>query len=70
MYTYWVSADAYREGKGMRLDFMLASAALQSRVNAVGVDAAHRGGDKPSDHAPMWLTIAPGRLATRRPHLR
>lgn len=66
MYTYWVSGDAYREGKGMRLDFVLVNAPLQSRVSAVGVDAAQRGGEKPSDHAPMWIAVGPQRKTPAR----
>ena len=65
MYTYWVSSDAYDEGKGMRLDFMLVNAPLQSRVAAVGVDVEQRAREKPSDHAPMWISVAPEKAVSR-----
>ena len=57
MYTFWVNDKAFRQGKGMRLDFLLLNAALQARVKAVGVDAEYRGREKPSDHAPAWVAL-------------
>lgn len=57
MYSYWVSEEAFRKDRGFRLDFLLLSASLQSRVAEAGVDAACRGGLKPSDHAPVWVTL-------------
>jgi exodeoxyribonuclease-3 len=57
MYTYWVNDNAFRQNKGMRLDFLLLSEPLKARVNDVGVDAEHRGRDKPSDHAPAWVSL-------------
>ena len=59
MYTFWVNEKAFRQGKGMRLDFLLLNAALQARVKAVGVDAEYRGREKPSDHAPAWVALRP-----------
>jgi exodeoxyribonuclease-3 len=57
IYTYWTSEQAFRANKGMRLDFLLANEALRTRVVAAGVDASYRGGEKPSDHAPLWVTL-------------
>jgi exodeoxyribonuclease III len=59
MYTYWVNDNAFRENKGFRLDFFLLSGELQPRVIAAGVDAEYRGRERPSDHAPVWISLNP-----------
>ena len=58
IYTYWVNAQAFRRNAGFRMDFLLVSPELRERVVATGIDTAHRGRDKPSDHAPVWVEIA------------
>ncbi len=58
MYTFWVDDKAFRQNKGMRLDFVLLSSQLQPLITAAGVDSEHRGRDKPSDHAPTWVRLA------------
>ncbi len=58
IYTYWVNAAAFRRGAGFRMDFLLLSPDLAARLEATGVDREHRGRDKPSDHAPVWVTLA------------
>jgi exonuclease III len=30
---------------------------LVPRLSATGVDSAHRGREKPSDHAPVWVQL-------------
>jgi exodeoxyribonuclease-3 len=57
IYTFWVNADAFRRNAGFRMDFLLASPSLASRLRAAGVDREHRGREKPSDHAPTWVDI-------------
>lgn len=63
VYTYW---DYYRQrferNKGMRIDFVLGSPALQDRVVHAFVDREERAGTGASDHAPVVveLTDAPG----------
>jgi exodeoxyribonuclease-3 len=57
MYSYWTTENALRQNKGMRLDFLLVNKPLKSRVTDAGVDAAFRGGHKPSDHAPAWIEL-------------
>jgi exodeoxyribonuclease-3 len=47
------------------MDFLLLHPALAARLVADGVDAAHRGRDKPSDHAPVWIEPAPWRQSGR-----
>ncbi|MDQ6620444.1 MAG: exodeoxyribonuclease III [Pseudomonadota bacterium] len=63
IYTFWVNAHAFSRNAGFRMDFLLLSPALAVRLQGAGVDAQYRGRDKPSDHAPTWITIEGG--ATR-----
>ena len=44
-----------------RLDFLLLNPAAATRLAAAGVDAAYRGHDKASDHAPVWAVLEPAR---------
>jgi exodeoxyribonuclease-3 len=63
VYTFWVNADAFRRNAGFRMDFLLLSPHLARSLVRSGVDAGHRGRDKPSDHAPVWVDIGdPTRL--------
>jgi len=58
IYTYWVNAHAFSRDRGFRMDFLLLSAEATSRLIAAGVDAAYRGREKPSDHAPTWVHLS------------
>jgi len=58
MYTFWVNAPAFARNAGFRMDFLLVGPALLPRLEEAGVDAAYRGRDKPSDHAPVWVQLA------------
>lgn len=40
--------------RGLRIDLILASTALQTRCNAAGIDYTIRAMQKPSDHCPIW----------------
>ena len=44
--------------RGLRIDVILASKALEARVCDAGIDYELRGMEKPSDHAPIWLTLS------------
>ena len=57
---HWVNARAFSRNNGFRMDFLLLSAEATSRLIAAGVDAAYRGREKPSDHAPTWLKLSDG----------
>jgi exodeoxyribonuclease-3 len=61
IYTFWVNADAFRRNAGFRMDFVLVSPNLATRIARVGVDRDQRGREKPSDHAPVWLELGEGR---------
>ena len=43
--------------RGLRIDVILASRALQDRLEDAGIDYELRGMEKPSDHAPIWLQL-------------
>ena len=57
IYTFWVNDAAFRRGAGFRMDFLLLAPDLLPRLRAAGVDREHRGRDKPSDHAPVWVEL-------------
>jgi exodeoxyribonuclease-3 len=39
------------------MDFLLLSPDLAPHLKDCGVDAQQRGKEKPSDHAPVWITL-------------
>lgn len=53
-YTWWdYRAGAFRRNQGLRIDHILASPVLATRVRACSIDREPRGREKPSDHAPV-----------------
>ena len=60
VYTFWVNEAAFRRNAGFRMDFLLLSPTLGPRLLRAEVDSAHRGRDKPSDHAPVWIELNGG----------
>jgi exodeoxyribonuclease III len=58
IYTFWkYLRNAYPRDAGLRIDHLLLSPSLASRLVAAGVDREVRGRDKPSDHAPAWIEV-------------
>jgi len=57
IYTFWVNEAAFRRNAGFRMDFLLLSPGLVPRLKGAVVDAEHRGREKPSDHAPAWISL-------------
>ena len=57
IYTFWVNANAFGRNAGFRMDFLLLSPPLAPRLMGTGVDTEHRGREKPSDHAPVWIEL-------------
>ncbi|HEV7914295.1 MAG TPA: exodeoxyribonuclease III [Albitalea sp.] len=57
IYTFWVNTDAFGRNAGFRMDFLLLSPGLAARLERAEVDAVHRGREKPSDHAPVWIEV-------------
>ena len=62
VFTYWdYRAGMFHKDLGMRIDLILASETVASRVKAAWVDRQARKGSGPSDHAPVIvdLDVAP-----------
>jgi exodeoxyribonuclease III len=58
MYTFWdYLRDAWSRNAGMRLDHLLVSPPLLSRLVDANVDTDVRGHANASDHAPAWITL-------------
>src|SRR5207302_1355750 len=54
VFTYWdYRAGMFHQDLGMRIDLVLATATVASRVRAAWVDRQARKGSRPSDHAPV-----------------
>ena len=48
---------AFRRNQGLRIDHVLVSEGLRPRVAACAIDKAPRRNERPSDHAPVILTL-------------
>jgi exodeoxyribonuclease-3 len=48
---------AFRKNQGLRIDHILVSQALQTRVSACVIDKLPRKNERPSDHAPVIVTL-------------
>lgn len=60
LYTWWnYRVGAYQANQGLRIDLMLVSTELAARVSDTTVDTPWREAEKPSDHAPVRLDLAP-----------
>jgi exodeoxyribonuclease-3 len=58
VFTYWdYRAGMFHKDLGMRIDLVLASPSLASRVQAAWVDRHARKGTLPSDHAPVIIDL-------------
>jgi exodeoxyribonuclease-3 len=58
VFTYWdYRAGMFHKNLGMRIDLVLASAAVAGRVRAAWVDRQARKGTGPSDHAPVIVDL-------------
>jgi exodeoxyribonuclease-3 len=58
VFTYWdYRAGMFHQDLGMRIDLVLASAAVAGRVRAAWVDRYARKGTGPSDHAPVIVDL-------------
>ena len=59
VYTYWdYYRQRYERNRGMRIDFVLASASLAARVTGAFIDREERAGKGASDHAPVVVDLA------------
>jgi exodeoxyribonuclease III len=58
VFTYWdYRAGMFHQDLGMRIDLILAGAAVADRVTAAWVDRQARKGKGPSDHAPVIVDL-------------
>ena len=58
-YSWWDYRDfGFRRNRGMRIDHILVSNALKPLVQACVIDKAPRQNERPSDHAPVVVTLA------------
>jgi exodeoxyribonuclease III len=58
IYTFWdYKRNRWPRDAGLRLDHLLLSPALVSRLAKAGVDKTARGEDGASDHAPAWVVL-------------
>lgn len=58
VWTYWdYQAGAWQRDHGFRIDHMLLSPDCADRLLSAGVDKDHRGREKASDHAPVWVEL-------------
>ncbi len=59
VYTYWDYTQlSFPKRRGMRIDFVLASEPLATRVTGAVIDREERKGKLPSDHAPVIVEWA------------
>ena len=59
VYTFWdYQAGAWERNNGIRIDHVMCSPQAADRLADVGIDKAARGGEKPSDHVPVWVRLA------------
>jgi len=57
-YSFWdYQAGAWERNNGIRIDHLLLSPQAADLLSNVAIDRAVRGGDKPSDHVPVWVTL-------------
>jgi len=58
IYTFWdYKAGAWRRNNGIRIDFFLLSPQAADRLTGARVDKTVRGWEKPSDHAPLIISL-------------
>ncbi len=58
LYTFWdYQAGAWDRDNGIRIDHMLLSPQAADLLRDCRIDRETRGGDKPSDHVPVWIEL-------------
>ena len=60
VYTFWdYQAGAFQKDDGIRIDHILLSSQAADFLASSGIDRATRAAEKPSDHVPVWVKLAP-----------
>lgn len=58
-YSWWdYRAAAFNRNRGLRIDLMLTSVALRDSLMAASIDKTPRAWERPSDHAPVSVTLS------------
>ena len=58
MYSFWdYQAGAWERNNGIRIDHLLLSPQCADLLRDAGIDKGVRGGEKPSDHVPVWVEL-------------
>jgi exodeoxyribonuclease-3 len=58
LYTFWdFQAGAWERNNGIRIDHHLLTPQAADLLTGAGIDKAARGGERPSDHVPVWITL-------------
>jgi exodeoxyribonuclease-3 len=58
-YSFWdYQANAWERNNGIRIDHLLLSPQAADLLEEAAIDRDVRGGDKPSDHVPVWVRLA------------
>ena len=57
-YSFWdYQAGAWERNNGIRIDHLLLSAQAADLLVDCQIDKSERGGEKPSDHVPVWIEL-------------
>jgi exodeoxyribonuclease III len=57
-YSFWdYQAGAWERNNGIRIDHLLLSPQCADLLQECGIDKGVRGGEKPSDHVPVWALL-------------
>lgn len=57
-FSWWdYRAAGFRRNRGLRIDLLLLSAALAKACKASDIDLEPRSWERPSDHAPVWVSL-------------
>ena len=57
-YSFWdYQAGAWERNNGIRIDHLLLSPQCADLLREAGIDKGVRGGEKPSDHVPVWVDL-------------
>jgi exodeoxyribonuclease-3 len=58
LYSFWdYQGGAWPRNNGIRIDHLLLSPEAAGRLTQAGIDRHVRGGEKPSDHVPVWAVL-------------
>ena len=57
-FSWWdYRAASFRRGRGLRIDHILLNDALMNKCIESDIDIEPRRDERPSDHAPVWVTL-------------